>query len=311
MGNPSDFSIIKNFVEFLTEISAAPKIINTAEGWNNRIYQIDDEYILKTPLNREAERQLNLEVRISGFLSGRISVPVPLFIHYGKMENGTFAALYRKLNGVNITNTVYGRNEERIAPSELDIAERTDFYRRIAGVAWEIGLIDPFMIPGIPRRGGMELMKHYMDLLHTARDKLFGLIDGNTGKAIEKEFAHILKPELFSFVPQFIHGDLGGWNVLYDVKKRDVSGLIDWGNCSFSDPALDYSELVYDYGQEFSGIFLKNTNNTVLEINSRFMRRSEFYIRISGIIDVLYGIENDSTSYVKKGLEDIEKKFGT
>ena len=170
MGNPSDLSIIKNFVGFLTEISASPRIINIAEGWNNRIYQIDDEYILKTPLNREAERQLNLEVRISGFLSGRISVPVPSFVHYGKMENGTFAALYRKLNGVNITNTVYGRNEERIAPSELDIGERTDFYRRIAGVAGELGLIDPFMIPGIPRRGGRELMKHYMDLLHTARD---------------------------------------------------------------------------------------------------------------------------------------------
>ena len=142
MGNQSDFSNIKNFVEFLTEISADPKIINIAEGCNNRIYQIDDEFILKTPLNKEAEKQLNLEVRISGFLSGRISVPVPSFIHYGKMENGTFAAIYRKLNGVNITNMVYGRNEERLAPSELDICERTDFYRRIAGVAAKV----PFSI---------------------------------------------------------------------------------------------------------------------------------------------------------------------
>ena len=114
MDNSPDFSVIRNFVAPFIENPGSSVIFNIAEGWNNRIYQIGKGYMLKTPLNHENARQLELEVRISRFLQGRISVPVPSFLHYGRMEDGNFAALYRRLAGSNITNKEYGRQEDRI-----------------------------------------------------------------------------------------------------------------------------------------------------------------------------------------------------
>jgi aminoglycoside 2''-phosphotransferase len=304
-----DFSAIRNFVAPYIEISETSSIRKIAEGWNNRIYQVGNEYMLKTPLNHNKEKQLDMEVQISRFLQGRISVPIPSFVHYGRMEDGNFAALYRKLNGVNITNKEYGIQEDRIRPDFLGKEKKLEFFRDITRISMEIMSISVIQIPEVPRKDGMYLIKRYMNMLQLAREKIFNLIDRNTEIRIEEYFKIVLKPEVFNFRPCFIHGDLGGWNILYDIKTMKLSGLLDWGNASISDPALDYSELVYDYGDEFSTVFLGVTNQSGIKHDYGFLKRSAFYVRISGIIDALYGIENDNPSYIKQGLEDIEIRF--
>jgi len=309
VGEFPDFSAIRNFVASYMKISETSSIIKIAEGWNNRIYQIGSEYMLKTPLNHNKEKQLDMEVQISRFLQGRISVPIPSFVHYGRMEDGNFAALYRKLNGVNITNKEYGIQEDRIRPDFLGKEKKLEFFRDVTRISMEIMSISVKQIPKVQRKAGTALIRHYTNMLLLAREKIFNLIDRNTEIRIEEYFKSVLKPEVFNFRPCFIHGDLGGWNILYDIKTMKLSGLLDWGNASISDPALDYSELVYDYGDEFSTVFLGVTNQSGIKHDYGFLKRSAFYVRISGIIDALYGIENDNPSYIKQGLEDIEIRF--
>jgi len=309
VGEFPDFSAIRNFVASYMKISETSSIIKIAEGWNNRIYQIGSEYMLKTPLNHNKEKQLDMEVQISRFLQGRISVPIPSFVHYGRMEDGNFAALYRKLNGVNITNKEYGIQEDRIRPDFLGKEKKLEFFRDVTRISMEIMSISAEQVPEIAIKDGRELMEYYWDILRLARGKIFNLIDRNSENRIEDYFRSALKPEVFNFKPCFIHGDLGGWNMLYDMETSRVSGLLDWGNASISDPALDYSELVYDYGDEFSTVFLGVTNQSGIKHDYGFLKRSAFYVRISGIIDALYGIENDNPSYIKQGLEDIEIRF--
>ena len=308
--NSPDFSVIRNFVAPFIENPGNSVIFNIAEGWNNRIYQIGKGYMLKTPLNHENARQLELEVRISRFLQGRISVPVPSFLHYGRMEDGNFAALYRRLAGSNITNKEYGRQEDRVKPEDLEEGARREFFRDISRISMEIMSIPVKQVPEIDRKGGTVLIKHYMDMLQLARDNIFNSIDRNSGIRIESYFKDMLKPEVFNFTPCFIHGDLGGWNILYDREAMKISGLLDWGNASVSDPAMDYSELVYDYGNEFSTVFMKYMNGTGIKFHKGFLKRSDFYVRISGIIDALYGIEKQDDAYLKHGLDEIERAFG-
>jgi aminoglycoside 2''-phosphotransferase len=303
-------SPIRNFVEPYIELSGNSRILITAEGWNNRIYQIGDKYMLKIPLIHKNEKQLELEVQISGFLQGRLSVPVPSFVHYGRMEDGNFAALYRRLDGVNITNKEYVRKEEHIKPEVLGEDEKLEFFRDISHISREIISIPEEQIPEAARKDGPALIEHYMDMLQAAREDVFRYIDRNTGIRIEEYFKDVLKPEVFNFTPCFIHGDLGGWNILYDLKTMKISGLLDWGNASLSDPALDYSELVYDYGNEFSFAFLKYMNESGMKPDPGFLNRSEFYVRISGIIDALYGIASGDGTYLKHGLNEIERLFG-
>lgn len=310
MENPPDFEAIRNFVEPYIELSGNSRILNLAEGWNNRIYQIGDEYMLKIPLNRKNEKQLDLEVQVSGFLQGRISVRVPSFVHYGRMEDGNFAALYRRLDGSNITNKEYGRQEDRIKPEDLGEDGKMEFFGEISQISMEILSITMEQMPNVARKDGSALIKQYMDMLQLAREDIFSSIDRNTGIRIEEYFKDVLKPEMFSFTPCFIHGDLGGWNILYEMKTMKISGLLDWGNASLSDPALDYSELVYDYGNEFSSIFLKYMREFGMKPDSGFLKRSDFYVRISGIIDALYGMESENDAYLKHGLNEIERRFG-
>lgn len=296
-------------MEPIAGISGMDRITLIASGWNNEIYQIGDKYVLKIPLKRENENQLEFEIRVSEFISGKISDPVPVFVYSGRMNNGTFVAMYEKLGGVNITNTTYGRQEDRITPSELDSARREEFYMDISRILVEMKSIAFPDMGGFPVRVGVFLINHYKEMIRRSHDLLDDLLDRNTMRAVEREFQEALKPELFNFSPCFIHGDLGGWNILYDEITGNISGIIDWGNSSFSDPALDYSELVYDYGPEFSSFFMKHFNDHLFKMDNSFMRRTAFYIRISGVIDALYGIENHIPSYVKKGIGDIEMKF--
>lgn len=309
MEKSQNISSIRNFADPYIQISGSTTILKIAEGWNNSIYQIGDEYLVKTPLNHKGEDQMILEIRVSRFLQGKISAPIPSFLHYGKMDDGNFAALYRKIDGVNITNKEYGRQEDRIKPDCLEKDEKLKFFRSISEISIEIMSISNEGMPEVAIRDGKTIIKHYMDMLRLARENIFNLIDRNSESRIEEYFGNTLKPEVFNFNPCFIHGDLGGWNILYDRQAMKISGLLDWGNASLSDFALDYSELVYDYGDEFSAVFMDYMKQKGIKHDPGFLKRSAFYVNIAGIIDALYGIETGNNAYIKQGLEEIEMIF--
>jgi aminoglycoside 2''-phosphotransferase len=71
-----------------------------------------------------------------------------------------------------------------------------------------------------------------------------------------------------------LHGDLCADHILFDPKKRVITGIIDWGDSTIGDPAFDFLGIIDDYDKNFAQQVL---TNYLGPIDESFLIRAEFY----------------------------------
>ena len=109
---------------------------------------------------------------------------------------------------------------------------------------------------------------------------------------IAEDFEDFLDNEAnFQFEPVLIHADLLDDHVLLDLPGRKVSGVIDFGDVSIGDPALDLWESL----QAFYGGALDQT----------FWERRRFYLKLPPFHAILFGLEHDDPAMVEFGLNGL------
>lgn len=84
--------------------------------------------------------------------------------------------------------------------------------------------------------------------------------------------------------PVFIHGDLGAEHIF--VHEGRVSGVIDWGDAAYGDPAIDHGRLLRDVGPAAGA-----------------GERARFYALCTAIEDLAFGLETGRDAYRDNALE--------
>ncbi|MDE0326530.1 MAG: aminoglycoside phosphotransferase family protein, partial [Candidatus Poribacteria bacterium] len=93
----------------------------------------------------------------------------------------------------------------------------------------------------------------------------------------------IANPSIFCFTPVLIHQDFYSHNILVDVNRETVTGIIDWGSCTIGDPAEDVGDLVAYY----DGV-----------IDEGWYSRCAFYRHTAPLPDLLYVLEHNQPEKV-------------
>jgi aminoglycoside 2''-phosphotransferase len=255
------------------------KTINT--GAESNIIEVNDKWIFRFHKNKLAKEKT--EKRLKLLIS--FEKKAPLYIPVPKYVESNFIA-YKKIPGTPLYPTKFNKlnstEKEKIA-KQLGIFLKSLHNHKHASSKFNTGYLtmrkgDYNTIPG-------EIAKFLNNKEQKILKAKFEKIEGNP--------LNYKKPK------SFVHGDLHFNNILWDPKKKSVTGIIDWAEIGRGLPAMDFFMLA-DFNNNSNDTFLKN----ILKYYGVKNNDLFFQIKESAIIDPI----NWFWSYYKeKNLRGIER----
>ena len=208
------------------------KIKPKGEGWDNVVLLVNDEYLFRFPRRQIAVGLLENEARILPKIRSRLPLSIPELIYQGEPESQfpwPFLG-YRFLKGETACKAHLSEDERRkLAPVLGNFLSH--LHRISEGEATALGAIPDQLgrldtkirIPqALDTLNKLKEFEIFSDL-----DPLYSIVDQS------KNLAETGRKCL-------LHGDLYVRHLLID-SDRSLTGIIDWGDVHFGDPAPDLS----------------------------------------------------------------------
>lgn len=225
---PADIAVDPSLVQTLLQdqhpdlAHLHPVIV--AEGWDNAIFRLGDEFAVRLPRRAIAAALIEHEQRWLPELAARLPLPVPVPIRIG-VPSARFAwpwSIVRWLPGQSL---LHSPGPDPVAMT----GALEEFFRALHHPAPEEAPRSTWR--GVP-------LEERTASLHTHLDQLDRVIDR---KAVLSFWDHALSTSRWPGPPLWLHGDLHPGNLL--VTDGQLSGVIDFGDLTCGDPATDLSLL--------------------------------------------------------------------
>lgn len=266
------------------------------EGWDFFVLEINDELIFRFPRRQDGEISLEREFLLLPKLAKRLSVHIPHyeFVWNGDANSKRFGG-YRKIEGVPLTREHFKCTRSKHLARQLSKL-LSEFHRFP---------IHEAMQAKISRTSSAQWRQQYRNKYARVREQCFPLLDAPTrAKAASVWETFLADDANFQFKPVLIHADLGGEHILCD--PNGIAGIIDWGDASIGDPALDFTGLLRVYGRDFAEQVLGKYQR---ETDSTFWQRLVFYSRRVPFSKILYGVNMTDEAKLKLGLEQLHAEM--
>lgn len=276
-------------------------------GWTNEIYVVNGEYVVKVPRNPENSASLRKEVALTSLLRDLVAFPVPEYV--SQTFEPRAAAVYRRIRGDVLTTHGF-MGEASISPQTLTPDQREVSALQIADIINSIhGIVDLKVVGLLHQIGERNWSEQISSKVMVSKqiaekhftgdflEKSLGALDGLERALKRHDYRHC-----------FIHGDFGGWNLLYDHNTACITGVLDWEDACMGDPASDFADLIYDFGEDYAA---KIFDNYAHEKDENMVERAELYILLNGFRDYEYGVANKVQSLEEGGFASIRKLVDT
>lgn len=272
-------------------------------GWASQVLIVNGKYVVKIPRSDESRKELEKEIQVTSRLRGFIPVKIPHFVSWARNEE-LHSAAYELIHGTILTNQDVGEtpsvrlDDPEIAMSRMEIA------RQLANILNSVHSIDmvtaeEVLKPFVGESWNQKNLRRIREF-KTVANSYFDTDTASLCTSFLDNLSDVMNN--LAFPPRFIHGDFGGWNILYDSEKRQITGLLDWADSGIGDPAADFLELIYDFGKDFAGMVLEFY---AFRDDADIMKRAETYMQIAGFQDLKYGLESETDYFIKRGEQDI------
>ena len=260
------------------------------QGQNSYVTVINDEFIFKFPRYKQVIEELKKESiflrKINSYIT--LDTPLPYFSSFESDEIGSVFIGYKMIEGVPLDRELIYKlkNKHEVA------AQISDFLKELHGLpagSFNDGIVE--------KRNGH---KYWSNMLVKIKESIFPHIREDSKKYISETFHKFLDDrENFRYEPVIIHGDLGSSNIIFDTEKGKVSGIIDFGQASVDDPAIDIASLICPmcYGEDFIELIL----NTYSQAES-LMPRARFYVSTFALQEALFGAETGDKEAFYSGI---------
>jgi aminoglycoside phosphotransferase (APT) family kinase protein len=190
-----------------------------ANGWDNDLYRLGDELVVRLPRRLVAVPLIVSEQRWLPTIAKRVSIAIPAPVRAGKPSElfGWPWSITPWFSGTIASETPY--------------AEHDDVAMELAAFVRELHTAAPADAPLNPFRG-VPLAERQAAL----RDRLAsGLVPRPS--EVEAVWADALDAEPWTGAPVWLHGDLHPANIL--VRDRHLAAVLDFGDLTSGDPASD------------------------------------------------------------------------
>lgn len=209
-------------------LGAAPgRVDPVGDGWDHDTFDVDGELIVRFPRRDDCVGGLEAELRLLPELADRMPVAVPRPSISGVHAGRPFAG-YARIAGDEMELEDLARPGVRHEIAEALHALHTfpaDLARELLGVD---GTVDEWLLI-------------YRDIRVRFADEIAPALPSDVVDAVHASFEEFDRTARFE--PALVHRDLGIEHVLVDRATRSVTGIIDFGDASVGDPAIDLTGL--------------------------------------------------------------------
>jgi len=267
------------------------------QGWDNLLLEIDEALLFRFPRRLEQEPQLLKEIRLLPRLAEvlPLAVPNPSFVYEGGGHYASPFFGYRKIGGVPLSREHFASDHTQRLVRQL-AGFLSALHRFPLQLAREVGL---------PLNGAQEWREDYQRLFEQVRNAVFPGLDAPVQAKWSARWNEFLEhEENFHFAPVLVHRDLTMEHILCDPDSLTVTGVIDWGDATVGDPAIDFTGMLLDYG---TTVMEQALQHYQAEIDDTLRGRAAFYAQLVPFYEVLYGLAIDDAEYVDQGLERLHR----
>lgn len=266
------------------------KCIFIDQGQNSYVAAINNEFIFKFPRYKQVIEELKKEKiflqKINSYIT--LDIPLPYFSSFESNEVGSVFIGYKMIEGVPLERELLYKlkNKHEVA------AQIAEFLKELHGLP--AGSLNGGVVE---KRNGHE---YWSNMLVKIKENIFPHIRKDAKEHIYNTFHRFLDDrENFRYEPVIVHGDLGSSNIIFDTEKGRVSGIIDFGQASVDDPAIDIASLIcpMGYGEDFIELIL----NIYPQAES-LIPRARFYVSTFAIQEALFGVETGDKEAFYSGI---------
>lgn len=278
------------------------------EGWDSVALLVNGELIVRIAKRADVALRLANEARLlpalAGMLHGTTLDVIPHFEYFcdDPASGGMRLVGYRKLMGVPLTHELLQRlPADAVELLSYDLANFLSLLH-----FYPVKDAASLIVPLGHARGDWreeytafyaEVREHILPLLHPAEQKRVAAF----WEDYLSDDAH------FRFEPCLIHRDLvPGDHILCDPATGRLAGIIDWGDASIGDPALDFTGLLCDLGRAFAERVAASYQG---DIDATFWQRAEFYGRLPPFYEIRFGQHTGDSTHLQHGLDTLREAF--
>ena len=230
-------------------------------GWDHIVIILDEKIVFRFPKDKLAREKFQDEIRLFRYLKKKVKANIPDYMYISKDKS--FAG-YDKLNGQELT---YSNFRKLSSQEKESLAEQlADFISTLHVTPKSI--ITKYNIKTQDER------KLYKKLLRDAEKIIFPRVSKKDIQLIEEYFGELKDALSQKYSNVLVHYDLTGEHILRDSKKKKLN-IIDFFDCAFGDPAIDFAGLL-EYGINFTE---KVFNPYSGKKDDNMLKRSQLYFK--------------------------------
>jgi len=263
-----------------------------AEGWDNVVFEVNGELLFRFPKRQAVAESLSREIRLLAKLAPVLPVQIPQFTYVStSCTTPPFLfAGYRRIPGVQLS-------QARPAPD--CIATLAGDLGRFLCVLHSFPL-DPAATIGVQpyAPGGAASVRAFLRSMHETVPRL--LPTGERRRFFD--WLERLPGMLNSDERVLAHNDLGDEHILLDPVTGSLTGIIDFGDAGFGDPALDFAGLITALGEESTRLALAAYG---LPDDEVLLGRARAYAQLVPLHEVVFGLQTGDHERVDAGLAQL------
>lgn len=223
-----------------------------AQGWDSFVLEVNHELIFLFPMREDVIESIQKEIRLLPLLEEALSTPIPHFTYIGHGdENDPFLFVgYHKLDGLALedVNITVGQLSALAASLAIFLNELHSFPVALA------------LQTGVQGHTPAQWRERYQERYTELQIRVFPLLDKELRTNSEQLWEEFLDNEaIFTFQPVRIHCDLACEHIFCDPVHGVLTGVIDWGDATIGDPALDFEGFTMDEGGSSLRMYLHAT----------------------------------------------------
>jgi aminoglycoside 2''-phosphotransferase len=159
---------------------------------------------------------------------------------------------------------------------------------------------------GVPGGGADDWRREYAAFYAEVSEQVLPLLNAAEQSGVSALWEGYLDDDAnFAFAPAFIHRDLGAEHILVDPEGR-LTGVVDWGDAAIGDPAIDFTGLYRDVGQQVTEQVLDHYRQPR---EPSFWCRIRFYRDIIPFYEIRFGQLDGSPAHLARGLEQLRRQL--
>jgi aminoglycoside 2''-phosphotransferase len=209
-------------------------------GLNNFVVLVNDELIFRFPRTDEGRTALRQEAALLALVRDHIDTPVPAFTYDAALD----FVVYPLVSGVPIY-----RHDLLLWPDEAQAV----FARQLGRFLHQLHTIPSEPLTAVLGAPDHDLPGMWDRRLAAVRDLLFPHLWADQQAWVASLFAPVTdgRLDMRAYTPCLTHGDLASYHLLGDPASGSLTGVLDFGEARWGDPAIDLAAVISSYGESF------------------------------------------------------------